>query len=50
LGFPEYDEPGRFEPLDPAADAEFLRRCRERAEQQRKQGDLERRRRERESE
>ncbi|WP_235189645.1 PLDc N-terminal domain-containing protein [Williamsia sp. D3] len=31
LGFPEYDEPGRFEPADPAADAEFLRQVRERA-------------------
>ncbi|OBJ37683.1 hypothetical protein A5630_04210 [Mycolicibacterium mucogenicum] len=33
--FPEYDKPGRFIPEDPAADEEFLRRCRERAEQQR---------------
>jgi hypothetical protein len=49
LGFPEYDVPGRFEPADPEADAEFLRRCRERAEQQRRQGELDRRRRERES-
>ena len=45
LGFPEYDEPGRFEPADPAADAEFLRQVRERAEQQRRQAELERRRR-----
>ena len=35
-GFPEYDKPGRFIPEDPAADEEFLRRCRERAEQQRR--------------
>ncbi len=34
--FPEYDKPGRFIPEDPAADEEFLRRCRERAEQQRR--------------
>ena len=46
LGFPEYDEPGRFEPADPAADAEFLRQVRERAESQRRQAELERRRRE----
>ncbi|CAM2937123.1 phospholipase D-like protein [Williamsia muralis] len=49
LGYPEYDVPGRFEPQDPEADAEFLRRCRERAEQQRRQGELDRRRREREA-
>ncbi|MEV0646659.1 PLD nuclease N-terminal domain-containing protein [Phytomonospora sp. NPDC050363] len=34
--FPEYDRPGRHVPVDPAADAEFLRRCRERAEEQRR--------------
>ncbi len=34
--FPEYDRPGRAAAVDPAADAEFLRRCRERAEEQRK--------------
>lgn len=34
--FPEYDKPGRYIPEDPAADEEFLRRCRERAEQQRR--------------
>ncbi|WP_439032966.1 hypothetical protein [Gordonia terrae] len=28
--FPEYDRPGRFVPQDPAADAEFLRQCRQR--------------------
>lgn len=34
--FPEYDRPGRFAAPDPEADAEFLRRCRERAEEQRR--------------
>lgn len=34
--FPEYDKPGRFVPQDSAADAEFLRQCRERAEAQRR--------------
>ncbi|GAA4201299.1 PLDc N-terminal domain-containing protein [Microbispora amethystogenes] len=33
--FPEYDRPGRFVPSDPD-DEEFLRRCRERAEEQRR--------------
>ncbi|MCK0515655.1 PLDc N-terminal domain-containing protein [Williamsia sp. DF01-3] len=44
LGFPGYDEPGRFEPADPAADAEFLRQVRARAETQRRHAELERRR------
>lgn len=35
-GFPEYEKPGRFVPQDPAADAEFLWQCRERAEAQRR--------------
>ncbi|WP_034274137.1 PLD nuclease N-terminal domain-containing protein [Haloechinothrix halophila] len=35
-GFPEYDRPGRHIAANPAADEEFLRRCRERAEEQRK--------------
>lgn len=35
-GFPEYDRPGRAAAVDPAADDEFLRRCRERAEEQRR--------------
>ncbi len=35
-GFPEYDRPGRFAATDAEADAEFLRRCRERAEEQRR--------------
>lgn len=34
--FPEYDRPGRASALDPEADEEFLRRCRERAEEQRR--------------
>lgn len=34
--FPEYDRPGRAAAVDPAADEEFLRRCRERAEEQRR--------------
>ncbi|MGX7824411.1 PLDc N-terminal domain-containing protein [Actinokineospora sp. 24-640] len=34
--FPEYDRPGRFAATDPESDAEFLRRCRERAEEQRR--------------
>lgn len=34
--FPEYDRPGRSAALDRAADDEFLRRCRERAEEQRR--------------
>lgn len=34
--FPEYDRPGRFAATDAEADAEFLRRCRERAEEQRR--------------
>lgn len=34
-GFAEYDRPGRYVPADPAADEEFLRGLRERAEQQR---------------
>ncbi|MEU6719290.1 PLD nuclease N-terminal domain-containing protein [Nonomuraea sp. NPDC046802] len=34
--FPEYDRPGRFAATSPDDDAEFLRRCRERAEEQRR--------------
>ena len=33
--FPEYDRPGRAAAVDPEADAEFLRKVRERAEEQR---------------
>ena len=43
--FPEYDRPGRFVAQDPVADAEFLQRCRERAELQRREAEVERRRR-----
>ena len=35
--FPEYDRSGRAATADPEADAEFLRRVRERAEEQRRQ-------------
>ena len=48
LGFAEYDQPGRFIPQDPEADAAFLAQVRARAEQQRRQGEIERRRREQE--
>jgi hypothetical protein len=34
--FPEYERPGRHVAQTPEDDAEFLRKCRERAEQQRK--------------
>lgn len=34
--FPEYDRPGRFAATDVEADAEFLRRFRGRAEEQRR--------------
>lgn len=34
--FPEYDRPGRFAASDPEADAEFLRKVKERAEEQRR--------------
>ncbi|MFD5825771.1 PLDc N-terminal domain-containing protein [Lentzea sp. NPDC060358] len=34
--FPEYDRPGRFAATSAADDEEFLRRCRERAEEQRR--------------
>ncbi|PTR31701.1 phospholipase D-like protein [Rhodococcus sp. OK519] len=36
--FPEYDRPGRQYAQNSAADEEFLRRCRERAEAQRRAG------------
>lgn len=35
-GFPEYDRPGRQVAQDSETDEEFLRRCRERAEAQRR--------------
>ena len=34
--FPEYDRPGRFAAADPQADEAFLRKVRERAEEQRR--------------
>jgi hypothetical protein len=34
--FPEYERPGRFAATDMDDDEEFLRRCRERAEEQRR--------------
>jgi membrane protein implicated in regulation of membrane protease activity len=34
--FPEYDRPGRAAAVSPDDDEEFLRRCRERAEEQRR--------------
>jgi hypothetical protein len=44
--FPEYERRGRMAAVDPEKDDEFLRKVRERAEQQRKRYDEERRRRE----
>lgn len=35
-GFPEYDRPGRMSGATPESDEEFLRRIRERAEEQRR--------------
>ena len=35
-GFPEYERPGRHVATNPDDDAEFLRQCRERAEEQRR--------------
>jgi hypothetical protein len=34
--YPEYERPGRFPATPPDADEEFLRQCRERAEEQRR--------------
>jgi hypothetical protein len=45
--FPEYDRRGRFAASDPAADEEFLKKVRERAEEQRRRA-AEQERRERE--
>lgn len=42
--FPEYDRPGRMAATDPAADAEFLRKLRERAEEQRRRAAEQKRR------
>ncbi|HEY2796217.1 MAG TPA: PLDc N-terminal domain-containing protein [Micromonosporaceae bacterium] len=44
--FPEYDRPGRHIPVNPDDDEAFLRQIRERAEQQRRRGEAERRARE----
>ncbi|MBM4473058.1 PLD nuclease N-terminal domain-containing protein [Prescottella equi] len=41
--FPEYDRPGRHIAQDSETDEEFLRRCRERAEEQRRIGREQRR-------
>jgi len=42
-GFPEYERRGRFAAEDPAKDEEFLRKVRERAEEQRRRGEQQRR-------
>lgn len=42
--FPEYDRPGRLYAPDPEADAEFLKKVRERAEEQRRKAQEEKRR------
>lgn len=42
-GFPEYERRGRFAPADPEKDDEFLRKVRERAEEQRARYEAERR-------
>jgi hypothetical protein len=44
--YPEYDRPGRAAGLTPESDEEFLRRVRERAEEQRRKAAEEKRRRE----
>jgi hypothetical protein len=44
--FPEYDRPGRAAGMTPESDEEFLRRIRERAEEQRRKAAQERKRRE----
>ncbi|MGH3347646.1 MAG: PLDc N-terminal domain-containing protein [Nocardioides sp.] len=48
--FPEYDRPGRMAASDPAADAEFLRKVRERAEEQRRRAAEQKRREEQDGE
>lgn len=42
--YPEYDRPGRFAAADPAADEAFLRKVRERAEEQRRKAREQKRR------
>lgn len=49
-GFPEYERPGRFAATSTEDDEDFLRRCRERAEEQRLRHREEQRRREAEGE
>jgi hypothetical protein len=44
--FPEYERPGRFSAADPEKDEEFLRQVRERAEEQRRRYEAEKRARE----
>ena len=44
--YPEYDRPGRAAAIDPEKDDEFLRKVRERAEEQRRRHDADRRARE----
>jgi hypothetical protein len=46
--YPEYDRPGRATGITPESDEEFLRRVRERAEEQRRKAEEEKRRREQE--
>jgi hypothetical protein len=46
--YPEYDRPGRAAGLTPESDEEFLRRVRERAEEQRRKAAEEKKRREQE--
>ena len=48
--FPEYDRPGRAAAIDPVKDEEFLRRVRERAEEQRRRHEQSRRPKEPEAE
>lgn len=48
--YPEYDRPGRAAGLTPESDEEFLRRVRERAEEQRRKAAEEKKRREAEGE
>lgn len=47
--FPEYDRPGRFAAADPEADEAFLRKVRERAEEQRRKAREDKAAREREA-
>ena len=42
--FPEYDRPGRARPSDPVKDEDFLKKVRERAEEQRRRYEQEKKR------